>query len=347
MRVQGSGLRTIEELLKKHTVTFRKNERNIFFHILTECNLRCRHCYINPVQHGTETLPSATVIQWLKHLFDEQKETNIVFLGGEPTLHPQLDLCVKGAKDIGYRSITIDTNGYLFNDILKKVTPDEVDYFNFSLDGATEQTNDAIRGKGCYRNCTQGIKKAASADFRVNLIYTVSRLNIHELEKMPPLLKDLGIERFFIQVIGIRGRPSKKGANLQLTKDEWTGIVPRVAAEAVSLGIDVTYPKVFLEKGEPFECAGLVAENFFIFPNGRVYQCPLCEDFPIHSFVISEESLTPSSGIRERELFQLTIPEGCVMNRILQPANLRYNADGTPEYRIACCLLKESNDKGE
>jgi MoaA/NifB/PqqE/SkfB family radical SAM enzyme len=39
------------------TVGFQPGERNVFFHILTACNLSCRHCYINPAQHGTATLP--------------------------------------------------------------------------------------------------------------------------------------------------------------------------------------------------------------------------------------------------------------------------------------------------
>ncbi|MBW2646374.1 MAG: radical SAM protein [Deltaproteobacteria bacterium] len=326
----------------KQTVAFKKNERNIFFHILTRCNLKCRHCYINPRQHGKETLPADTVMRWLRTLFDAKKETNVIFLGGEPTLHPELDLCIKEARKIGYRSITVDTNGYLFNDILNKVTPEEVDYLSFSLDGATKTVNDKIRGKGCYKKCTEGIKKAVSKGFRTSLIFTVSRLNIHELGQMPPLLNSLGIDRFFIQVIGLRGTPAKKRSDLQLTKEEWSDLVPKVAQEAASLGIRVTYPKVFLEKNEPFECAGVVADNFFIFPNGRVYQCPLCEDFAIHSHRFKKDTLTPLYGIRERELFQLSIPEGCVMNKILQPGNLRYDESGTPEYKIACCLLKET-----
>jgi hypothetical protein len=29
------------------------------------------------------------------------------------------------------------------------------------------------------------------------------------------------------------------------------------------------------------------------------------------------------------------------MNKLIQPDNLRYLADGAPAYQIACCLLKE------
>ena len=34
------------------TVQFKQQAANVFFHVLTRCNLRCRHCYINPEQHG-------------------------------------------------------------------------------------------------------------------------------------------------------------------------------------------------------------------------------------------------------------------------------------------------------
>ena len=103
----------------------------------------------------------------------------------------------------------------------------------------------------------------------------------------------------------------------------------------------MTYPKVFLSPDEAFMCAGRVADNYFIFPNGRVYRCPLCEDFPIHSMVFKDNRLIPTEKINESSLFELDIPEGCVMNKLIQPYNIRYNIDGSPAYKIACCLLKE------
>ena len=45
--------------------------------------------------------------------------------------------------------------------------------------------------------------------------------------------------------------------------------------------------------------------------------------------------------LNESDLFRLDIPEGCVMNKLIQPDNLTYTAAGVPEYKIACCLLKE------
>lgn len=324
------------------TVSFLKNAKNIFFHILTRCNLKCRHCYINPEQHGHNTLSLSDITAWLNIFSKMNKNSNVIFLGGEPTLHPDLSFAVKKAKDLGYSSVTVDTNGYLFNNILSKVDPDDVDNFSFSLDGATRHTNNMIRGDGSYDKCLAGIKKANSKGFHTSIIYTVSRTNIHELWMMAPLLADLNVNRFFIQVIGIRGKSAQIGREkLQVSRPEWMKIIPEVAETVARLGITVTYPKVFLNPDELFECAGLVAKNYFIFPNGRVYQCPLCEDFPLHSMYITNNKLYKSDRINERDLFNLNIPEGCVMNKIIQPENQSYRDDGSPEYKIACCMLKE------
>lgn len=339
--------------MDKRTVAFSREATNIFFHILTSCNLSCRHCYINPDQHGRKTLPPETIETWLAAYAQNRSsasKANVIFLGGEPTLHPDLAFAVKTARRLGYGSVTIDTNGYLFHDILDRVTPGEVDFFSFSLDGPTPETNDLLRGDGCFETCAAGIQKAVEKGFNTSLIYTVSRDNIAHLEQMPALVADLGIDRFFIQVIGIRGKSAGTSHPLQLTREEWLSVVPPAAMAAAKKGVVTTYPKVFLEDGERFECAGTVADNYFIFPNGRVYQCPLCEDFPLHGHEFKDGKLACRPKLNETDFFSLTIPEGCVMNKLIQPDNISYKTDGTPAYRIACCMLKEEitqNAKGK
>jgi MoaA/NifB/PqqE/SkfB family radical SAM enzyme len=331
----------------RRTVAFSKDASNLFFHILTKCNLRCRHCYINPQQQGEKKLPLVTIKAWLDEFISISATTNVIFLGGEPTLHPDLPAAIKYARDGGFGSITVDTNGYLFRDILSKVSPQEVDFFSFSLDGATRKTNDRIRGEGSYDICKKGIQKAIDKGFAVSLICTVSTMNIHELELMPALIKKLGVNRFFIQVIGLRGKVALIGRaedskdTLQVSRSKWLDVIAAVARKVAELGVTVSYPRVFLEPEDQFECAGLVAQNYFIFPNGRVYRCPLCEDHPIHSLVFKDDKLVPTATLNESDLFKLNIPEGCVMNKLIQPQNLSYTIGGVPEYKIACCLLKE------
>ncbi len=332
---------------KPQTVGFRAGERNVFFHILTACNLSCGHCYINHDQHGTTTLSRERIEIWLELFAVPDKKSNLILLGGEPSLHPDLAQIIQTAKELGF-AVTVDSNGYLFHDLLNKTTPEKLDYLSFSLDGPTSDVNDPIRGVGVFDECTKNLRKAVKKGFQVSVIYTVSRKNIDYLHDMVPLLLVLGVKRFFIQVIGLRGESAQSfggkvsgGDSLQVSREQWLSVVPEVAKKAADSGIHVTYPKVFLEANERFECAGVVAENYFIFPNGRVYQCPLCEDHPIHSFQIEEDRLVPQGVLTETNFFQLNIAEGCVMNKLLQPETIEYDEKGKPCHRISCCLLKQ------
>jgi MoaA/NifB/PqqE/SkfB family radical SAM enzyme len=319
------------------TVEFKRQAANVFLHVLTRCNLRCRHCYINPEQHGRRRLPLARIERWLEILALRSPGANLVLLGGEPTLHPELPQAVRCARRLGYASVTVDTNGYLFHDILARVTPAEVDVFSFSLDGATAAVNDRVRGEGSYATCVDGIRRARAKGFRTSLIFTVSRANIDELERMGALLTGLGVERLFIQVLGLRGQAAADAAGpdpgtLRVPRAEWQARVPAAAQAIAAAGVHVVYPRVFLDSGEPFECAGRVADNYFVFPNGRVYRCPLCEDYPVHSLEFRGDRLVETAGLNERDFFRLNVAEGCVMNALIQPFG--------PE-RVGCCLLKQ------
>ena len=326
------------------TVGFKSGERNIFLHLLTACNLSCAHCYINPKEHGSSMLSREQMESWIRLFREPSKDSNIVFLGGEPTMHPDLVHGIEVAKSCGY-AVTVDTNGYLFHDFLDRVDPKHLDFLSFSLDGPDSQINDPIRGRGVFEVCTTNLLKAAERGIATSLIYTVSSRNIDGLERMAPLLQELGVKRFFIQVIGLRGKSALEVETstdpLQVDPKQWLEVVPAVAEAVAKLGITVIYPKVYLEEGELFQCAGNVAENFFIFPNGRVYLCPLCEDHPIHSYEIRDDELVRVDGLTEKQFFSLEIAEGCVMNKLLQPDTIAYDESGKPLHRVSCCLLKQ------
>ena len=66
------------------TVEFKRQAANVFLHVLTRCNLRCRHCYINPEQHGRKRLPIERIERWLAVFADRSPGANLVLLGGEP-----------------------------------------------------------------------------------------------------------------------------------------------------------------------------------------------------------------------------------------------------------------------
>ena len=177
-------------MIRTKTVAFSKNSSNIFFHILTKCNLKCRHCYINPGQHGKNTLPLSVINAWLEAFARDSDSKNLIFLGGEPTLHPDLPAAVKYARNLGFGSITIDTNGYLFHDILNKIDPDDIDYIIPGNDDAirairliTSRMADAcLEGRSVLNGRDNGKHVVLEGNFNTNAAESARGFDLEFLE---------------------------------------------------------------------------------------------------------------------------------------------------------------------
>ena len=67
--------------------------------ITNYCNLKCSYCFADDMIHqANKTMSIENYIKILKYLTEQNKETNIGIIGGEPTLHPQ------------FKDILIETN---------------------------------------------------------------------------------------------------------------------------------------------------------------------------------------------------------------------------------------------
>ena len=86
-------------------------------HILTgpKCNIKCTYCNVYGGDLENQTLFSK---DYIIDLLDHAKTTSygntmstIDFIGGEPTLHPELPQLISHAKTAGFTSVSICTNG--------------------------------------------------------------------------------------------------------------------------------------------------------------------------------------------------------------------------------------------
>ncbi|HNX51405.1 MAG TPA: radical SAM protein, partial [Thermoanaerobaculaceae bacterium] len=72
----------------------------IYFYVTGSCNLRCRHCWIDPV---TESQRSTLHLPWreLKPIFEEARAlglSSVKLTGGEPFLHPAMPQIANNTK---------------------------------------------------------------------------------------------------------------------------------------------------------------------------------------------------------------------------------------------------------
>lgn len=172
------------------------------------CNLRCVHCLSASGVRRDEELTTEEA----KRLIDEWAEMKVFYInvgGGEPMSRPDffelMDYCLD--RGIG---VKFSTNGTLMDEAAADWVASR-DYLDvqISLDGATPETNDAIRGNGTYRRARRAMERLAERGFSFKINNVVTRQNFDQLEKMYALAN-----RYGAQLRLTRLRPSGRGQNV-------------------------------------------------------------------------------------------------------------------------------------
>ncbi len=159
-------------------------------HKLTyNCNLRCKMCPFWKRPSSDSTIDQEKAI--LKKVYDSGA-CGIAFEGGEPLLRKDLVKILAFSRSLPLHTSLI-TNGTLLESRIHEISPYINGVVYVSLDGL-EKTHDAIRGvAGCFKKAIQGIT-AAAQKVPVTINTTVMAENIHEIEGMVKLAKELNVK---------------------------------------------------------------------------------------------------------------------------------------------------------
>jgi len=209
MQILGFQMEEIEHKLSKlHKYPL----RSIYFYLTEGCNLRCRHCYINPKFQTNNTKWNSLDFNVFKSIIKQAIPLglrSVKLTGGEPLLHPQIFGILNEIKNADIRLI-IETNGMLITSELGKlINSCKKTFVSVSIDGATAATHDWIRGvKGSYKKAIDGIKTLVKIGIDVQIIMTIQNKNKSEIESLINLADKLNVESVklnFLQPIG-RGK---------------------------------------------------------------------------------------------------------------------------------------------
>lgn len=175
------------------------------------CNQNCIHCYCdagsNKKPFMAESLPA-----W-KIVVDKLVEFgvwDIYVTGGENLIVDECLILIDYIKSKGI-SVAISTNGMLIKDrVLTQLKKINLPLIQVSLDGATAETNDFIRGKcGAFEKTVNGIRKLSEIT-KVAINCVINKKNWHEVEDMVILGKTLGVLNFKFFPQKLAGRSQKK-----------------------------------------------------------------------------------------------------------------------------------------
>jgi molybdenum cofactor biosynthesis enzyme MoaA len=97
----------------------------------------------------------------------------VTFLGGEPTLHPELPEVIGHARSLGFEMIHVVSNGRRFSsrEVLDRLIERGLTNLDLSIHAHEEQLGDSLsRSRGSFREQMQGARAAAEAASRNPLI---------------------------------------------------------------------------------------------------------------------------------------------------------------------------------
>jgi AdoMet-dependent heme synthase len=191
----------------------------------TRCNIECRHCFNNSGPHETSFgLMTLDAVRQAIAAAAARGVREIYFTGGEPFLHAQLLEMLACALTVA--PTTVLTNGMLISDRIADTLAAlaiEARYsleVRVSLDGYTEEMNDAIRGPGVFRLALAGAVRLARRNL-LPLITIVRTWDDDEelaiLAAFARMLKDAGCDRPRIKILPALplGRELTRVAGLQ------------------------------------------------------------------------------------------------------------------------------------
>lgn len=162
----------------------------VHLEVIGACNLKCGHCFAAPLprQHDPLTLHE------LDRLFRDLAAIGAFRLGltgGEPLLRRDLLDVLDLALAAGLHPC-LTTNGfYLTDELARELGRRPLVWLNVSLDGATADTNDALRGAGSFDVVTTRLRSLAG-HARFTLAFTLTSQNVHEVDRCVALAGSVG-----------------------------------------------------------------------------------------------------------------------------------------------------------
>jgi len=183
---------------------------NLWFQVSgTLCNIACTHCFNNsgPNVRTFEFLGLETIRSEIESAARAGVK-EIFFTGGEPFLQPGLPEML--SLSLEHAPTTVLTNGMLVNDrIADRLAEIEqgTKYsleIRVSLDGYTEEMNDAIRGKGVFRSALAAVARLSQRGMLplVTIVRTwTDEEELRTLAGFSTTLRDAGYARPRIKVL--------------------------------------------------------------------------------------------------------------------------------------------------
>lgn len=219
--------------------------------VIGACNLACAHCFAAPLPRNHDALTLAE----LDRLFRELAAIGSFRLGltgGEPLMRPDFFEVVDSAVAAGLHPCLTTNALFVTDEIAVELGKRPLVWLNVSLDGATAETNDAVRGAGTFERVREKLS-ILRRHARFTLAFTITSANAAEVESCAAFAREAGAHTAVFRPIYPTGAARAK-----------PGLMPSFAQYSEAL---VTLGSKQVRGLDPFSPQARVATQAKVFSN--------------------------------------------------------------------------------
>lgn len=192
--------------------------KTLILHTTYECNLGCRHCYINAGVKRHDEMDSEELSRVVRE-FGEMGGLGVDLSGGEALLKEGIEEVIKTAREQRLRTVVLSNAINLDSNQLKRISP-YIDGIAVGLDGLYS-SNDDIRGKGSFERTVTGLERIAEAGIELSLTTLITPKSISQLTQFPEFISRYGGKSWSLVMPRASGRFAGKEDIIKQINSLW------------------------------------------------------------------------------------------------------------------------------
>ena len=259
----------------------------LWIHTNNSCNLACSHCLVSSGPDGDRGLPTETLLS----VINEARglgTRRFFFTGGEPFLRKDILTLIDVILADPACDLAILTNGILFTparlESLQRHDPARL-RLQISLDGATAEVNDPIRGAGSYQKIVEGIQVAVATGLSVTVSTTLTETNADEVPEVTRLCGALGVKFHHLLWLHKRGRADDAGIDRTPSVARMISVVRRARAVAAKVGVILDNDEAIRSRlrypvGTRRDLASAGVSSLCVYSDGAIYPSAAMANIP-------------------------------------------------------------------
>ena len=209
--------------------------RLVFWEITERCNLKCPYCRREGYSRDFSLEESLFTVDSIA----EKYKPILVFSGGEPLLYPHLFEVAEYARKKGLNTALATNSTLIDRNLAEKIKQIGFHRVAVSLDGASQELNDVLRGGGAFSKTLAALEYLRFQEVELQINSTVFRRNYKDILSLYRLCLDLGVKALHIFAFVPTGCGMSVPKEERLSAQEYEGFLNQMAGFSSESKIEI------------------------------------------------------------------------------------------------------------